>query len=603
MTEKAPDRQADAPKRRKQIACATAIILLAALLIRLHHLDHESLWMDEIDQVSFYGHTFGEIIKNAASQQQPPLDYWIGHIVFQLSGSDFAARIPAALFGVGSIFLLMLLIARAHSWAPAFVAGALMALLPFHIYFSQEARPYSIAIFLFLATLWSLDRAVAKDSAGIWRFVLLGLCTILFLYSRMLSPLVVYVLLVFMLLLRLMFRIRRERSFATGEQKRLFFAAGAMILPLVVYLPILKGVFNTGKRYLDETAGNGLHILPESITDSWLFPLWKTYITQLEPIGHFLFPFVIVAFLLALWLSPWRKSFLISTAAFLLPAASLLHIVIFRSRTSYMFRPPYAIYILPLVLFLAAIVFAEMWNHSRNMSRPKPVIRALILCAAGLFLLHTALSASSFKSTPRKTDWRGLTEYLENNFGAGHLMIFDSLSPFGKWEPTFHGFPRYYGGQSPGFAVNQVPTRAAAMVSLSAEPVFILFQWRPYSLTPKSKFHIMGEKWPLVDYAAIATVPTFDVKEFTGFSVIRLKFSSGNLPKDMLTIINTLVPLLPSDSTLVELHLAAASLAGTLGLPEEQYHVEKALSLTPPDELSHVSYLISRMQGREESEE
>ena len=62
-----------------------AIILLAimTLFLRLHHLDFESLFMDEIRQVSFYENSINEIIANAASQQQPPLDYWIGHFIYK----------------------------------------------------------------------------------------------------------------------------------------------------------------------------------------------------------------------------------------------------------------------------------------------------------------------------------------------------------------------------------------------------------------------------------------------------------------------------------------------------------------------------------------
>jgi 4-amino-4-deoxy-L-arabinose transferase-like glycosyltransferase len=133
-------------------------VVLLALATRLYHLDAESLFMDEWCQVSYYNDKFHEIIYLAASQTQPPLDYWIGHVIYYYAQSDFAVRLPAAMFGTGSVAILMLLVARISGWHFAIPAGAVMALLPFHLYFSQEARPYAIAIFFLLLLLWMLAK-------------------------------------------------------------------------------------------------------------------------------------------------------------------------------------------------------------------------------------------------------------------------------------------------------------------------------------------------------------------------------------------------------------------------------------------------------------
>ena len=136
-----------------------SILLLVgfAQILRIHHLDHESLWMDEIRQTSFYANPLTEIIDNSASQNQPPLDYWIGHIINYCSTSDFAVRFPAALFGTGSVFLLVMLMSRISSWPVACSFGIISALLPFNLYYSQEARLYAITVFLFLCILWTLN--------------------------------------------------------------------------------------------------------------------------------------------------------------------------------------------------------------------------------------------------------------------------------------------------------------------------------------------------------------------------------------------------------------------------------------------------------------
>ena len=188
---------------------AAVFVVLMALGLRLHHLDHESLWMDEIHQTSIYDDNFTNIVQKAASKQiQPPLDYWIGRVVVSFSSSDFAMRLPAALFGAGSVLLLMAIVAKACSWPVALVAGTIMAMLPFHIYFSQEARPYSLPIFLLLALILSLNTVVKRDPPAIRSVFLLLIVSVCFLYSRALAPLVVVTALVMIVLLRFALSIR-----------------------------------------------------------------------------------------------------------------------------------------------------------------------------------------------------------------------------------------------------------------------------------------------------------------------------------------------------------------------------------------------------------
>ena len=171
-----------------------SILLLfgLALILRIHHLDHEGLWMDEIRQTSFYSHTLFEIVYDAASTHQPPLDYWIGHFIHFFSAGDFAVRLPAALFGAGSVVMLVVLISQMCSWNVAVGFGIIFALLPFHLYYSQEARPYAIVVFLLLCVFWILNSFLSRDrKKKIFPVLTLLFFSTIFLYSRSLSPLVV----------------------------------------------------------------------------------------------------------------------------------------------------------------------------------------------------------------------------------------------------------------------------------------------------------------------------------------------------------------------------------------------------------------------------
>ncbi len=236
-----------------------SILLLVgfALILRIHHLDHESLWMDEIRQTSYYANSLTEIIDKAASQNQPPLDYWIGHIINFVSTSDFAVRLPAALFGTGSVFLLVMLISQISSWPVACCFGIISALLPFNLYYSQEARPYAIAVFLFLCILWTLNRflstpRIKKLIAASALFFL----SIAFLHSRALSPLVITVCLLFILTLSLFFNLRPIGIVGIEQKRLIILAFSVFILAILFYLPSLKIILVKSKRLVpDDSLG------------------------------------------------------------------------------------------------------------------------------------------------------------------------------------------------------------------------------------------------------------------------------------------------------------------------------------------------------------
>jgi uncharacterized membrane protein len=82
----------------------------------------------------------------------------------------------------------------------AYGFGIISALLPFNLYYSQEARPYSIAIFLFLCMFWVLNNILSSNSKKMLVPILsLLFFSSIFLYSRSLFPLVITVCLVIIL--------------------------------------------------------------------------------------------------------------------------------------------------------------------------------------------------------------------------------------------------------------------------------------------------------------------------------------------------------------------------------------------------------------------
>jgi hypothetical protein len=200
---------------------------------------------------------------------------------------------------------------------------------------------------------------------------------------------------------------------------------------------------------------------------------------------------------------------------------------------------------------------------------------------------------------PRKTDWRRVSDFLTKSFDDRHVIIFDSLSHYGAWEPTLYGFPRYYRGHSPLESMPRLPLLSHKLSERTLEPVLVLFQWREYYLTPQSPYPIMSvprADMKAIDYQRICRDPLLICNEFTGFSIFQLKEPSGNLARDSYTIIERLLLEIPKGSWLVELHLAAASLARAIQLDGWEDHLKQAEKLTSTRHLLQVTKMADRIR-------
>jgi 4-amino-4-deoxy-L-arabinose transferase-like glycosyltransferase len=130
-------------KRLPPLVLLTAISLIA----RLFRLGIENLWYDE-SYTAWIAKLANPaaVVRAAQSDVHPPLWYLIEWANVRLFGSsEWALRLPSALFGIG-VVLLVWLLARQMGLRrrTAFTAGMLTAFLPGALYYSQEARGYSL---------------------------------------------------------------------------------------------------------------------------------------------------------------------------------------------------------------------------------------------------------------------------------------------------------------------------------------------------------------------------------------------------------------------------------------------------------------------------
>jgi mannosyltransferase len=120
-------------------------IMLVAAGLRLYDLGGPSFWFDEVLTVSLSSAPLGEIAANVRNAEQtPPLFHYVMHGWMGLFGlSEFAVRLPAALCGIASVWMTYKLGRHLMGRWEGLICALLMAISPFQVIYSQEARVYS----------------------------------------------------------------------------------------------------------------------------------------------------------------------------------------------------------------------------------------------------------------------------------------------------------------------------------------------------------------------------------------------------------------------------------------------------------------------------
>lgn len=149
------------------------IILVAAFLIRLVAVN-QSLWLDEaIGAIVAKTFSFGDILlKFPLTDNHPPLYYLILRVWSLLFGySEVSLRFPSILFGIATIFLVYR-IAKDFTKVNPLIPALLLATSPLSIYYSQEARMYSLAAFLATGAIYFFLRTVQDpDHTKSWIYL------------------------------------------------------------------------------------------------------------------------------------------------------------------------------------------------------------------------------------------------------------------------------------------------------------------------------------------------------------------------------------------------------------------------------------------------
>jgi hypothetical protein len=163
--------------RLAAIAGAILLITFLAAALRLHQLGHGSFWLDELYTINSVAHVEG-------SHRSKVLGYvptWIGlrlqgidpssipryepHRWREMGVHEVSARLPTAIVGILSVPIIGLVACRLLGARAGVLAMLLLAIAPWHIYWSQAARFY-VPQFLFYTLTLMLYYIATRSRAG-----------------------------------------------------------------------------------------------------------------------------------------------------------------------------------------------------------------------------------------------------------------------------------------------------------------------------------------------------------------------------------------------------------------------------------------------------
>lgn len=171
------------------------------------------------------------------------LDTLLIHFLLPLGKIETMARLPSALFGLLSVWVIFLIGKRLWSQKEGLIAALLAAVSTPIIFFSQEARGYTGLLFFSLISLYFFERARRENTAKVW--ILYSLSMALGLYAHLFLLVVLPVHAAALLATWISQRVGKRASglsFISNRTLLHFFLSAVVILLLafLLYLPTRK---------------------------------------------------------------------------------------------------------------------------------------------------------------------------------------------------------------------------------------------------------------------------------------------------------------------------------------------------------------------------
>jgi uncharacterized membrane protein len=395
------------------------LVIMVALILRLINLD-QSLWLDEaIGALAARDLSVGEILNSFAKvDNHPPLYYLLLKFWTSISGySEVALRFPSVVFAILTIYLVYKIesyISADRNWALAI--AFLLATSQIHVYYSQEARMYSMSIFLVSLSSYFFIKTLKNGSLGSW--IGFSLSNALLIMTDYLPVLMFFTFLVY-------------ASVSVREKKwwLLFFIS---FFPSILFFGFWVPNFLHqlgGGRWLLETVPSWARV-SGGVSIKQIALLWMKYVLgritlQVKLLYYFLvficsLPFIVV-FGKAM-VGKITKNYYLYWFTIPLVLSLLLSFVI------PVFNYFRMVFILPGFYGLLVSGLKEFKNK-----------RNVVVFLLGFILINLlSLGIYYFDRTNHREDWKSAVHFIERSAKADEVVIFSYPEPFApyRWYAT-----------------------------------------------------------------------------------------------------------------------------------------------------------------------
>jgi mannosyltransferase len=424
------------PTSHRKVDPALAVIALLsilALVLRLRHLGDASFWFDEGASVQFATMPVGEWLRFLWHGEANMLPYYLLLRAWMLLGhSEATVRLLSVLFATATVPLVYRLAWRSSGVLAGTIAAGLLAVHGFHVSYSQEARSYSMVVFLLSASWLALTHLVESDSRRArWIYLITAGLAV---YGHFFAVLV------------LVSQWISVRCFAPKDAaerlRKLEWMTAAIASPGILYGLAHRGALN------------------------WVPPVDLAGVLGSATIFSGNSAFLMVAFALLVSFAIWRAAKIVTGSRRSLPAWNagaplcwLLFTPMFLLAMSVL-KPVlvtrYLTLALPALVIVAATVLADL----------RPIAASALAIVLSVVLLRATLTGENFDQ-PRQ-DWRGAGRYVAAHVLPGDGAIF--YHDLGRasfdwyWQQLGRGPQLVYTGRGTGFTSTAFHRRSESVL-------------------------------------------------------------------------------------------------------------------------------------------
>jgi mannosyltransferase len=448
-----------------------ASLIVISIILRFYHLDFNSIWLDEA-ATYFHSGSLSDIFdyyNTSIDPFNPPLFFLFEFIMIKIAGaSEIGLRFFPALFGVLTIPAAYLMGKEFHDKYTGIVTAAIFTFSPFLIYYSQEARAFSLLLLLCVALTYVFLKALKSNTRKEW--IHFGILSAIIFCTHFYGVVFVALLAVFAAV-----QLRSNiKSLLYGLGVGLFFS-----LPLI---------FLTSWLYFQRTASGAPTYGLRGI---------DVFVSTMVSLAGFVEGYIAMLFLLLATAGIIWLLFKDSIRAYLLLWIIVPTFIIGFVMSSHIpILPRYMIFLMiPVSLGIASLYEPIAKLTSSN-------TRHLQLCL--LFIVAFALMAVPFYQTYYtsyyKEDWRGLSKDMETFAAPGDIIV-----PL----PWYLDIPIkvYYNASEHGTNISIIKNLSALQNSTNPDPT-------------KSTYYI-------ITYDIVAEDPSLEMLKW--FGNFRMSSKYGNM--------------------------------------------------------------------------